>query len=346
MEKRDSRKLSKDVQYELRYRCIKMLQRGKKQKEVVEALEVSRASVVRWWRSYKNEGLKGLQLKKRGRSQGEKRRLTPDQEKGIQKMIIDKSPNQLKLPFALWTRKAVQEAILQHHEVKLPIRTVGEYLSRWGFTPQKPIKRAYEQQPERIKKWLDEEYPEIARRAKKEKAEILWGDETGLSSEDNRGRGYSPRGRTPIVYSPGARFSTSMVSAITNEGLLRFMVYQGGLKAGTFINFLRRLIKDTERKIFLIVDNLRVHHAIKVGDWLETHKENIEIFFLPPYSPEQNPDEYLNHDVKTHVRQLPAPRSGSELINSLRSYMRHLQWETTKIIRFFNNEPVCYAKAF
>lgn len=344
MEKRDARKLKKEAQYELRCCCIRMLQSGKKQTEVIEALGVSRASVGRWWQFFQREDMKGLQIKKRGRGHGEKRRLTPDQEKGIQKMLIDKTPNQLKLPFALWTRRAVQEVILQHYRVQLPIRTVGEYLSRWGFTPQKPIKRAYEQQPEQIKKWLDEEYPGIARRAKKEKAEILWGDETGISSEDNRGRGYAPRGQTPVVHSPGARFSTSMISAISNEGLLRFMVYEGALQVGTFLNFLRRLTKDNDRKIFLIMDNLRVHHATKVRNWIEAHREDVELFFLPPYSPEQNPDEYLNHDVKTHVRQRPAPRSGSELKNGLLSYMRHLQWETEKIARFFNHESVRYAQ--
>jgi transposase len=344
MEKRDARKLSRDTQYELRCCCIRMLRSGKKQCEVVIALEVSRAAVGRWWRVYQREGMKGLRLKKRGRSQGQKRRLTHEQEESIQRMLVDKTPDQLKLPFALWTRKAVQEAIMQHYGVKLPIRTVGEYLFRWGFTPQKPIKRAYEQQPERIKKWLDEEYPGIAKRASKEKAEILWGDETGISSEDNRGRGYAPRGQKPVVYSPGERFSTSMISAITNEGLLRFMVYKGALCAGTFLNFLRRLIQDNDRKVFLIVDNLRAHHAKKVGQWLEKHQKVIELFFLPPYSPERNPDEYLNQDVKAQVRQRPAPRSGGELQDGLRSYMRRLQHETKKIARFFDAAPVLYAK--
>ena len=148
-----------------------------------------------------------------------------------------------------------------------------------------------------------------------------------------------------MVHSPGARFSTSMISAINNEGLLRFMVYEGALQVNTFIDFLRRLIKDREQKIFLIVDNLRVHHATKVKTWLESHVENIELLFLPPYSPERNPDEYLNHDVKTHLRQRPVPRSGSELQGGLRSYMRRLQHQTAKIAKFFDPAPVCYAKA-
>ena len=260
-------------------------------------------------------------------------------------MLVDKTPDQLKLPFALWTRKAVQEAIVQHYDVKLPIRTVGEYLHRWGFTPQKPVKKAYEQQPERVRKWLDEEYPGIVLEAREERAEILWGDETGISSEDNRGRGYAPKGQTPVVYGPGKRFSASMISAINNQGKVRFMVYEGALRSDTFLKFLRRMIKDVERKIFLIVDNLRVHHAKKVQKWIDKHKDKIKIFFLPPYSPEHNPDEYMNQDVKIHMRHKPAPHSDRELKSGLRSYMRRLQRKSDKVVRFFEHKKVQYAKA-
>jgi len=322
-----------------------MLRQGMKQVEVASILEVSRTSVVRWWRNYRQEGMNGLKQKTRGRRHGQKRRLDREQERSIQRMLVDKTPDHLKLPFALWTRKAVQEAIAQHYDVKLPIRTVGEYLHRWGFTPQKPVKKSYEQQPERVKKWLDEEYPGIARKAREEGAEILWGDETGISSEDNRGRGYAPKGQTPVVYGPGKRFSASMISAINNQGKMRFMVYEGALRVDTFLKFLRRVIKDTGRKIFIIVDNLRVHHAKKVQKWVEKHKDRIEIFFLPPYSPEHNPDEYMNQDVKAHMRKKPAPRSDRELKKGLRSYMKHLQWKTDKVARFFEHENVNYAKA-
>ena len=335
MEKRDARKISSEAQYELRCRCLRMLRQGMKQVEIALNLEVSRTSVVRWWRNYRQEGMNGLKQKTRGRRHGQKRRLDREQERSIQRMLVDKTPDQLKLPFALWTRKAVQEAIAQHYDVKLPIRTVGEYLHRWGFTPQKPVKKSYEQQPERVKKWLDEEYPGIARKAREERAEILWGDETGISSEDNRGRGYVPKGQTPVVYGPGKLFSASMISAINNQGKMRFMVYEGALRVDTFLKFLRRVIKDTGRKIFIIVDNLRVHHAKKVQKWVEKHKNRIEIFFLPPYSPEHNPDEYMNQDVKAHMRKKPAPRSDRELKRGLRSYMKYLQWKTDKVVRFF-----------
>jgi len=345
MEKRDARKLKSEAQYELRSRCIRMLRKGMKQHEVGEALEVARGTIGRWWGIYQREGMDGLKPKKRGRRHGHQRRLDREQERSIQRMLVDKTPDQLKLPFALWTRKAVQEAIAEHYGVKLPIRTVGEYLHRWGFTPQKPVKRAYEQQPERVKKWLDEEYPGIALKAREQKAEILWGDETGISSEDNRGRGYAPKGRTPVVYGPGKRFSASMISAINNQGKMRFMVYEGALRVDTFLKFLRRVIKDAVRKVFLVVDNLRVHHAIKVRKWIEKHKEKIEIFFLPPYCPEYNPDEYLNHDIKAHLRKKPMPCSDRELKSGLRSYMRRTQWKTDKVARFFDHEKVRYAKA-
>jgi transposase len=345
MEKYDARKITSEAQYELRRKCVRMLQKGMTQQETAEVLEVARPTVGKWYGIYKREGLEGLKLRRRGRSCGEKRRLTPDQERRIQRMLVDKTPDQLKLPFALWTRKAVQEAIGEHFGLKIPIRTVGLYLHRWGFTPQKPIKRAYEQQPEAVRKWLDETYPCISRQAHEEGAEILWGDETGLSSEDNRGRGYSPKGQTPVVYSPGKRFSTSMISAINNNGKLRFMVYKGALISETFLKFLRRIIKDAGRKIFLIVDNLRVHHAIKVREWVEKHAQKIEIFYLPAYSPEHNPDEYLNNDVKSCMRKKPTPRSDHELVSGLSSYMKSLQRKKNKIKRFFDHEKVNYAKA-
>jgi transposase len=345
MERRDARKIQSEAQYELRSRCIRMLRKGMKQHEVAEVLEVARGTVGRWWGIYQREGMDGLKLRRRGRCYGQKRRLDREQERSIQHMLVDKMPDQLKLPFALWTRKAVQEAIAQHYGVKLPIRTVGDYLHRWGFTPQKPVKRAYEQQPERVKKWLDEEYPSISLKAHEEGAEILWGDETGISSEDNRGRGYAPKGQTPVVYGPGKRFSASMISAINNQGKLQFMVYEGALRVDTFLKFLRRVIKDAKRKIFIIVDNLRVHHAKKVQKWVKKHKDRIEIFFLPPYSPEHNPDEYMNQDVKAHLREKPMPHSDRELKYGLRSYMRRLQWKTDKVARFFDHEMVRYAKA-
>ena len=214
-------------------------------------------------------------------------------------------PYQLKLSFALWTRRAIQTFIKEQNKIKLPIRSVGNYLERWGFTPQKPLKRAYEQSPKLVPSWVDHEYPAIERRAKAEKAEIQWSDETGICNESNYGRSFSPKGVTPVIRRTASRFSTSMVSSISNQGKVRFMCYEGAMNSQTFISFLKRLIKDSPKKIFLIVDNLKVHHSVPVIKWLKKHVDEIELFYLPAYAPERNPDEYLNRDLKQQVSNKP-----------------------------------------
>lgn len=343
MEKRDFRKLSMEAQLEVKRAAIRMVKAGKSQTYTADFFGINRRTLFDWLQQYDQKGAKSLQYQTRGRRHGDKRLLSTAQEKETQKLIVDKCPEQMKLPFALWTRKAVQELISQRFGIQLPIRTIGEYLKRWGYTPQKPLKRAYEQKPQVVKKWLEEKYPEIKRRAQFEKADIYWGDETGLSSEDNRGRGYSPKGKTPIRYGTGARFSTSMISAIANQGQCRFMVYKGALKVNTFLIFLKRLIKDVKKKVFLIVDNLKVHHAKKVQSWIEENRKSIEVFFLPPYTPEHNPDEYLNQDVKVSLSNKRAPKDQNELTNNLSSYMRSLQRKTDKVAKFFKHKLVKYA---
>lgn len=345
MTKRDARKLRPKAQEEIRRLCVRWILDGATHGEAAARAGVSRPNVTLWWGLYQQGGWDALKPKARGRRKGAQMRLTVVQQKKVCRMITDKTPDQLKLPFALWTRGAVAELIERHYRLSLPVRTMGDYLSRWGFSPQKPLKRAYEQQPELVTKWLHEQYPAIVRQACQERAEIYWADETGLTSADARGRGYAPRGCTPVVVHPGQRFTASMISAITNRGALRFMVYDGGLKVATFIQFLRRLIRDVPRKVFLILDNLQVHRARSVARWVERHAKKIALFFLPPYSPERNPDEYVNQDVKATMRRRPAPRSRPELKAGLRSYMARLQRQKHKISRFFEHEMVHYAKA-
>jgi len=343
MKKEDFRKLSPDTRLQIKKLALKMMRSGKSMTEIAELLSVTRKSLYTWEKQFQENGVKGLRDGQRGRQYGQQRVLSTQQEKTIQQIIVDKCPEQLKLPFALWTRKAVQELIENQFNLLLPIRTIGEYLRRWGFTPQKPLRRAYEQKPQVVKEWLDSQYPLIQKRAKKENAQIYWGDETGLSSEDNRGRGYSPKGVTPVRMTTGSRFSTSMISAIANQGQMRFMIYKGGLNIGLFLTFLKRLIKDAKRKVFLIVDNLRVHHAKKVKKWIAEHQKKIELFYLPAYTPERNPDEYMNQDIKVSLSNKKAPRDQNELTANLRSYMKRLQKKNGKVKQFFQHELVKYA---
>ena len=261
----------------------------------------------------------------------------------IRRLICDKTPDQLKMEFALWNRQAVSQLIEARLGVKVPIRTIGEYLKRWGFTPQKPIKKAYEQRPAEVRKWLDEDYPQIAARAKIEQAEIHWGDETGLRSDDVRGRGYAPKGQTPVVRVNNKREGLSIMSTVTNQGKVRWKIFEGAMNADILIDFFKRLIQDAERKVFLILDNLKVHHARRVKDWLADHEEEIEVFYLPSYSPELNPDECLNADLKDGVTRRAPARSKAKLKKAAISHLRKLQKSPRRIRKYFEHKPVRYA---
>jgi transposase len=225
----------------------------------------------------------------------------------------------------------------------VPIRTIGDYLKRWNFTPQKPLKRAYEQNPKAVKKWLDEAYPAIQQRAKKEAAEIHWGDETGLCNDSYHGRSYAPRGKTPAIRISARCKRVNLISTVTNQGKVRFMIYNDRMNADTFIKFMKRLIRDADRKIFLILDNLRVHHSYKARDWLQEHKHQIEVFFLPSYSPELNPDEYLNCDLKAGVHSGPPARSRSQLKAKALSHLRKLQKMPARVMKYFKHKKIAYA---
>ncbi|QYZ64746.1 MAG: endonuclease DDE, partial [Gammaproteobacteria bacterium (ex Lamellibrachia satsuma)] len=261
MNKEDARSLPALAQEEKRKQAVRMRKQGQTYKAIGESVRVHERTVIRWIRTYETQGDKALKAKKQGRPMGAGRCLTPEQEKQIQKLISDKTPDQLKMAYALWTREAVKELIAQEFKIKLAIRTVGKYLSLWGFTPQKPLKRAYEQNPKKVAHWLDETYPEIKAQAKAEKAEIYWGDETGMRNDSQHERGYAPKGKTPIIHLNAKRASTNMLSAITNQGKVRFKIFEGNMNADILIDFMKRLIKAAKRKVFLILDNLRVHHA-------------------------------------------------------------------------------------
>ena len=195
------------------------------------------------------------------------------------------NPNQMKLPFALWNRRAVMQLIEQLYGIQMPIRTVGEYLRRWGYTAQRPVKRALERNPEHVRRWLVESYPSIVARAKAEGAQIYWADETAVAEDGHWLRGYAPAARTLVREASVKRYGLSMVSAINNRGRVRFQFIEGAMTADLMIQFMEHLLEDSESKVFLIVDNLKAHHSKVVTVWLSERKSCIEVFFLPPYSP-------------------------------------------------------------
>lgn len=343
MEKTDFRKLTSSARYQFRKRAVTLVKSGKKQKEVASLFGIRTATVSSWMKAYKHGGNTALKDNTRGVKSEDKKLLSTVQEKEIQKMIIDVMPDQLKLDYALWTRKAVKELVEREFGVILAVNTMGDYLRKWGFTPQKPKKRAYEQCPKKVQKWLDEEYPAIKERAKKESAEIQWGDETGVRNSNQHGRSYAPKGKTPVKKHKAQRFSVNMFSTVTNQGQVRFMLYTGSMNADRCIEFMSKLIEDKEQKVFLILDNLRVHHSKIVKQWVEENKNKIELFYLPSYSPEKNPDEYLNCDLKYGMSEKPAPKNQKQLQDNVENHMKMLSQNSERVKKYFNHQDIKYA---
>jgi transposase len=335
--------LSTETQQEIRYQVIRLKKQGRKRSEISEITGIHPSTISAWWKLYKKGGKKALKIKKRGPEVGVYRTLSSDQEKEIQKLILDKCPDQMKLPFALWTRVAIQQLIKQLYAINMPIRTVGEYLKRWGFTPQKPLKKAYKQNSKAVKQWLNDTYPKIKDRAKKENAEIQWGDETGLCNDSYHGRSYAPKGQTPAIEIHPRCKRVNLISSITNQGKVRFMFYKGKMNSQRLIQFMKRLIKDADKKVFLILDNLKVHHSYIVKDWLKEHEKEIEVFFLPSYSPELNPDEYLNGDLKSGVHSGVPARTESQLKRKALSHLRKLQKLPGRVANYFRHPKIAYA---
>ena len=194
-----------------------------------------------------------------------------------------------------------------------------------------------------MQKWLKEEYPAIEQRAHKEKAEIQWADETACVSLPSRITGYAPKGKTPVMEHSAKRFKINMISSITNRGKLRFMLYDKNLDADLFITFLERLIHNNDKKIFLILDNLRIHHSKAVKAWVQKHQDVIELFYLPAYSPDLNPDEYLNNDFKRNVNKEHIPVNKEELQANTETFMTMLKNNPRRIANYFKHPKITYA---
>jgi transposase len=284
------------------------------QAEAARVFGVHRNAVNRWIRRYREGGFPGLAEQRRGRRPGEQPALSERQQQELIALVRDSTPDQLGLAGFLWTRDAVAELLAQRYGVWLARTTVGGYLRGWGFSPQRPQRRALEQNPVAVARWLATEFPAICAQARREGGMVLWLDEMGVRSDAAAGRSWAPVGRTPVIKRTGKRFRVNMISAISNQGLLRFRLFTGSFTGAVFIDFLRRLLRDCQgQKVHLIVDGHPVHRAKLVSAWVGRHAERIELHFLAGYSPELNPVELLNHDVKANAAGRRRPRSAGEL---------------------------------
>jgi transposase len=346
--KEDARKISSAELKERRNQVIRAFKRGVNQLQISRDVGMSYQGVRGIVRRYKENGSASITPKVRGRKEGTQRYLDEAQENDIKRLICEKRPEQLKMDFALWNRVAVGQLVEQQFGIKLGVRAIGNYLARWGFTPQRPIKRAYEQRPEAVKKWLDEQYPDIAKRAKVEGAEIHWGDETAVVNTDVRGRSYAPRGKTPVTYTVGGtRHKLSMIATVSNRGKAHWMMIEEAFNADKLIEFMELLIRDAgqngTKKLFLILDNLRVHHSKPVKAWAELNKDKIELFYLPSYSPELNPEERLNADLKHVIRSKVPVRTKDKLKQATTEHMNMIVQNPERVKAYFGDQFVSYA---
>ncbi|MBW8077299.1 MAG: IS630 family transposase [Gallionella sp.] len=338
----DARKLDIATQTHLRRTVVRAVRGGMSQTEASKVYGASLRAVSKWMALERSGGLRALKQKRRGRRAGEGH-LQPAQSARIRQLIIDSLPDQLKLPFYLWTRAAVVSLIEREYGVSVSLTTVGRYLAGWGMSPQKPVRRAYERNDAAIAHWLRTEYPAIARDAKREKAVIYWGDEMGLRSDHVAGTSYAPMGQTPIIRATGQRFGCNMISAITNRGHLAFMVFQGKFDGRLFVQYMRRLLQQATGKLYLIVDGHPVHRSVVARDFVAANETRLRLIRLPGYCPELNPDELLNQDVKTNGLGKSRPANRAELMAGVRSHLRRRQKQPQVIRNLFQEKHVRYA---
>ena len=345
MKDRNRPRGSQDEQYARREAGVRMLLSGKyRQAEIAKALGVAHGTVRGWSSKLKAKDVDVRRKGARGRPSGQGKALTAAEERTVLRTIRDKNPDQLKMPFYLWSVGAVQAFILKKFHKKISESGTRKYLKAWGLTVQRPASRYSARNDAVVQSWLKEVYPAIAARAKKEGAEIHWLDEAGVNNQAVYLRGYAPSGQTPVITKPAKRQKISMMSTVTNRGTMRFNVYEGSLKSAELITFLHRLCKDADRKVFVIMDNLPVHHSHSVQAWIDENVSKIAVFHLPPYAPDLNPDEYLNNDLKQNVHRLSGLASSKkELKSNVLAYLRHIQKSPAKVRSFFQAKETKYA---
>ena len=336
----NGRKYSEDVLFEKKLIAVRLRKERKTYKEISSITGLSIPTICIAVKKFKVCGAKNLKWKKRGVRKGTNKTLTKRQENHIKHIMTDRTPEQLKLKCCLWTLESVGELIRLEYDIVMPPRTVCDYMVRWGFTVQRPSKQAMNQKPEQVKEWVEKQYPEIRDKAKEEKAEIFWADETAVQNVANYARGYSPKGVTPVLKIQTVKMHINMISAINNQGKLHFLLYSEAINSERLIKFMEALIKQSRRKVYLIMDNLRVHHSNEVTEWAKEHEDEISLFYLPPYSPEYNPDEYRNNDLKRTIGTQAMVRNIKELETNTLDFMKKLKKDKPHVKKYFKHNKI------
>src|SRR4051812_46853142 len=339
----DARQLSDEVLQALRLRALRGCELGYTESQVADLLGVARETVCRWWSAYAEQGLGALPHERTGRPVGSGRTLTDEQASRLQQLLDRKAPEELGIASPLWTRRAVRDLIRRECGIVMPVRTVGEYLKRWGYTAKRPRRRAKRQDPEEVREWLEETYPGLARRAGEEGAEIHWCDETGVAADQHPRCGYARKGEPAAMGVPDSHLRVNVISTVSNTGAVHFMTYTGMLNAALFIAFLEGLLGETARKVYLIADCLSAHDCAAVEAWALPRLDRIEVYLLPRWAPELNPDEYLNNDLKGNVHAAGLPNSKAELGERIQAFLHKLARLPGRVMGYFQHPCVQYA---
>jgi transposase len=339
----DARQLSDQVLEALRLRALHGCELGFNEIQLAGLLGLRRETVSRWWSAYQKGGLDAIPQDRTGRPLGSGRTLDETQAAVLQAKLKDHHPDDWGIAAPLWTRRAVRDLIRNEYGIDMPIRTVGEYLKRWGYTPKKARRRTKKQDPEEVREWLENIYPAIAATAEEEGGEIHWCDEKGVGANECLGRGYAPVGQTPDIEVASHPCQMNVISTITNDGHMRFMTYRETMTASVFLVFLNRLVHGASTKIFLIVDRLPAHTTAAVEAWLQGREDKIQMFYLPRRAPELNPDESLNNNIHSGVNATRLPDNQSELRSNIQRFLHKLAKLPEHIMSYFDNPFIHYA---
>ncbi len=340
MENFDGRKLNHSAREAIRIRAVQRILDGESPEVIAKTLGYHRSAVYQWLKRYEAAGIEGLKYQK---IPGKQPTLSKAQKQKIFDIVTSKNPLQLKFAFALWTRAMVKDLILDQFSISLSEVSVGRLLHELGLTPQRPLRRAYQQNPERVASWLQQEYPAIQKEAKAVKATIYFGDEAGIRSDYHSGTTLAPKGQTPVIRTTGARHSLNLVSAVSAKGSMRFMTVKGKMTADRFIEFLERLLKNQSTPVFLIVDGHPVHRSARVKAFVEATDGRLKLFHLPAYSPELNPDEQVWNQLKNHRIGKMFIKSLDDMVEKVGSALRSIQRSPALIRSFFQHRECRYA---
>lgn len=338
--RQDARKLDHKTLEELRIRGVKQIQNGVSPEEVTRVFGLSRSTVYNWLAQYREYGMQGLKAKQ---ISGRPPKIDGKKMKWIYDTIVQKSPLQFRFEFALWTREMIQKIIYDKFKIKLGLSSVSRLLKQLGLTCQRPIFKAWQQNSQQVNNWLKKVFPKIKARAKLEKADIYFADEAGIRSDYHSGTTWAPKGETPVVSSTGSRFSVNMISAVSPRGDFRFMVVEGSIGTAVFVEFLKRLMTGAKKKIFLIVDGYPAHKSKKTREFIQSTKGRLELFYLPPYSPELNPDELAWNTLKNGIVGRTTVQSKDELKAKVIGGLRKIQKSPNTVKSFFQHEKTKYA---